>query len=175
VKYSESPTTIWQFSAKVTASRFQIDADLPATGVVSTPLRLLAKTRRQIEGHSLFDAVKILVEQTQLQQRLASLPREDFTDLKGELDTLLTLAAEAESHGDTLAEFVEKMRLDFLLQRDVRRSTDDGIQLITAQKGERFRMAGCYPSLPWSRSDSASPRYPCIIKIPWIDESPRWR
>ena len=41
--------------------RFQIDAGLSATGVVSSPLRLLAETRRQIEGHSLFDAVKILV------------------------------------------------------------------------------------------------------------------
>jgi hypothetical protein len=31
---------------------------------------------------------------------------------------------------------VKKMRSDFLLQRDVRRSTDDGIQLITAQKAK---------------------------------------
>jgi ATP-dependent exoDNAse (exonuclease V) beta subunit (contains helicase and exonuclease domains) len=117
-------------------NRFRIDADLSATGVVSSPLRLLAATRRQMEGHSLFDAVKILVEQTQLRQRLASLPLEDFTYLEGELDTLLTLAAEAEARGDTLAEFVERMRSDFLLQRDVRRSTDDGIQLITAQKAK---------------------------------------
>jgi ATP-dependent exoDNAse (exonuclease V) beta subunit len=151
-------------------SRFQIDADLPATGVVSTPLRLLAKTRRQIEGHSLFDAVKILVEQTQLQQRLASLPREDFTDLKGELDTLLTLAAEAESHGDTLAEFVEKMRLDFLLQRDVRRSTDDGIQLITTQKAKGSEWQAVI--LPFLGRDviAPSPRYPSIIKVPGSTE-----
>src|SRR5204863_8066811 len=71
-------------------SRFRIDADLSAAGVVSSPLRLLAETRSKMEGQSLFDAVKILVEQTQLRQRLASLPREDFADLEGELDTLVT-------------------------------------------------------------------------------------
>src|SRR5204862_6761349 len=75
-------------------SRFRIDADLSAAGVGSLPLRLLAETRSKMEGQSLFDAVKILVEQTQLRQRLASLPREDFADLEGELDTLVTLAAE---------------------------------------------------------------------------------
>ena len=40
--------------------------------------------------------VKFLVEQTQLRQRLVSLPREDFIDLEGEVDALLALAAEAE-------------------------------------------------------------------------------
>jgi hypothetical protein len=89
-----------------------------------------------MEGLSLFDAVKLLVEQTQLRQKLASLPREDFPELEDELDILLALTAEAEARGSTLADFTEKLRLDFLLQRDVRRSTDDGIQLITAQKAK---------------------------------------
>jgi ATP-dependent helicase/nuclease subunit A len=151
-------------------NRFHIDADLSGRGVVSSPLRLLAKTRRQMEGHSLFDAVKILLEQTQLEQRLASLPREDFTDLEGELDTLLSLAAEAESRGDTLAEFVEKMRSDFLLQRDMRRSTDDGIQLITTQKAKGSEWQAVI--LPFLGRDviPPSPRYPSIIKIPGSTE-----
>lgn len=151
-------------------NRFRIDADLSATGIVSSPLHLLAKTRRQMEGHSLFDAVKILVEQTQLRQRLVSLPREDFTDLEGELNILLTFAAEAESRGDTLAEFVEKMRLDFLLQRDVRRSTDDGIQLITTQKAKGSEWQAVI--LPFLGRDviPPSPRYPSIIKVPGSTE-----
>ena len=152
-------------------NRFRIDADLSATGVVSSPLRLLAATRRQMEGHSLFDAVKILVEQTQLRQRLASLPLEDFTYLEGELDTLLTLAAEAEARGDTLAEFVERMRSDFLLQRDVRRSTDDGIQLITAQKAKGSEWQAVILPFLGREVIPPSPRYPCIIKIPGSNES----
>ena len=152
-------------------NRFRIDADLSATGVVSSPLRLLAATRRQMEGHSLFDAVKILVEQTQLRQRLASLPLEDFTYLEDELDTLLTLAAEAEARGDTLAEFVERMRSDFLLQRDVRRSTDDGIQLITAQKAKGSEWQAVILPFLGREVIPPSPRYPCIIKIPGSNES----
>jgi len=39
--------------------RFQIDADVSATGVVSSCLRLLAETQRQMEGRALFDAGEI--------------------------------------------------------------------------------------------------------------------
>ena len=152
-------------------SRFQIDADVSATGVVSSPLRLLAETRRQMEGRALFDAVKILVEQTQLRQKLASLPREDFTDLEGELDTLLALAAEAEANGATLADFAEKLRLDFLLQRDVRRSTDEGIQLITAQKAKGSEWQAVILPFLGRGVIPPSPRYPCIIKIPGSNEA----
>jgi ATP-dependent exoDNAse (exonuclease V) beta subunit len=153
------------------SKRFRIDTDVSASGVVSSPLRLLAETRRQMEAHSLFDAVKILVEQTQLRQRLASLPREDFTDLEGELDTLLALAAEAEARGATLAEFVQKMRSDFLLQRDVRRSTDDGIQLITTQKAKGSEWQAVILPFLGRAVIPPSPRYPCIIKIPGSSES----
>jgi ATP-dependent exoDNAse (exonuclease V) beta subunit len=151
--------------------RFRIDADLSVTGVVSSPLRLLTETRRQIEGHSLFDAVKILVEQTQLRERLASLPREDFTNLEGELDTFLTFAAEVEARGDTLSDFVKKMRLDFLLQRDVRRSTEDCIQLITAQKAKGSEWQAVILPFLGRAVIPPSPRYPCIIKIPGSSDS----
>ncbi len=152
-------------------NRFRIDDDLSATGVVSSPLQLLTETRRQMEGHSLFDAVKIVVEQTQLRQRLASLPREDFTDLEGELDALLALAAEAETRGDTLSDFVEKMRSDFLLQRDVRRSTDDGIQLITTQKAKGSEWQAVILPFLGRGVIAPTPRYPCIIKIPGSSDS----
>jgi ATP-dependent exoDNAse (exonuclease V) beta subunit len=151
-------------------NRFRIDCDLSAAGVVSAPLQLLTETRRQMVGHSLFDAVKILVEQTQLRQRLASLPREDFTGLEGELDTLLTLAAEADARGDTLSDFVEKMRSDFLLQREVRRSTDDGIQLITAQKAKGSEWQAVILPFLGRAVIPPAPRYPCIIKIPGSSE-----
>ena len=97
-------------------SRFQIEAETPARGVVSSPLRLLAETRRQIEGRPLLDAIRILVERTQLQERLSSLPRGGFwRPPKVELNALLALAAEAEANGATLDDFADKLRLDFLL------------------------------------------------------------
>lgn len=151
--------------------RFRIDAGLSVTGVVSSSLRLLTETRRQMQGRALFDAVELLVEQTQLRQKLASLPREDFSDLEGELDTLLTLAAEAEARGATLSDFAEKLRLDFLLQRDVRRSTEDGIQLITAQKAKGSEWQAVILPFLGRGVIPPSPRYPCVIKIPGSNES----
>ena len=152
-------------------SRFQIEAEVSATGGVSSPLRLLAETQRQMEGLALFDAVKLLVEQTQLRLKLASLPREDFADLESELDTLLALAAEEEARGATLANFAEKLRSDFLLQRDVRRSTDEGIQLITAQKAKGSEWQAVILPFLGRGVIPPSPRYPCVIKIPGSNES----
>jgi ATP-dependent helicase/nuclease subunit A len=152
-------------------NRFRIDAELSATGAVSSPLRLLIETRRQMEGRSLFEAVKFLVEQTQLRQKLTSLPREDFADLDGELDTLLALTAEAETRGDTLADFAEKLRLDFLLQREVRRSNDDGIQLITAQKAKGSEWQAVILPFLGRAVIPPSPRYPSVIKIPGTNDS----
>lgn len=152
-------------------SRFQIDAEITATGVISSPLRLLAETQRQMEGRALFDAVKLLVEQTQLRQKLASLPREDFIDLEGELDALLALAAQAEANGATFADFAEKLRSNFLLQRDVRRSTDEGIQLITAQKAKGSEWQAVILPFLGRSVIPPSPRYPCVIKIPGSSES----
>jgi ATP-dependent helicase/nuclease subunit A len=151
--------------------RFRIDTDLSVTGIVSSPLRLLTETRRQMQDRALFDAVKVLIEQTQLRQKLASLPREDFTDLEDELDTLFALAAEAEARGATLADFAEKLRSDFLLQRDVRRSTDDGIQLITAQKAKGSEWQAVILPFLGRGVIPPSPRYPCVIKIPGSNES----
>lgn len=152
-------------------SRFHIDDDLSATGIVSSPLRLLAETRRKMEGHSLFDAVKILVEQTQLRERLASLPSEDFSDLETELDVLLALTAEAEAQGNTLSDFAEKLRLDFLLQRDVRRTNDDGIQLITAQKAKGSEWQAVILPFLGRNVIQPGPRYPSVIKIPGTNET----
>jgi ATP-dependent exoDNAse (exonuclease V) beta subunit len=151
-------------------SRFQIDAETPTEGVVSSPLRLLAQTRRQMEGRALFDAVQALVEQTQLRKKLASLPREDFIDLEGELDDLLALAAEAETNGATLSDFAEKLRLDFLLQRDVRLSADEGIQLITAQKAKGSEWQAVILPFLGRGVIPPSPRYPCVLKVPGSNE-----
>ncbi|HJT81358.1 MAG TPA: UvrD-helicase domain-containing protein [Chthoniobacterales bacterium] len=152
-------------------SRFRVDHRINAAGVVSSPLRLLADIRSEIEGLSLFAAVQLLVEQTDLRKKLQSLPNEDFTNLGDELDGLLALAAMAETRGLTLTEFTEKLRLDFLLQRDVRRSTDDGIQLITAQKAKGSEWQAVILPFLGRGVIPPSPRYPGIIKIPGTSDS----
>src|SRR5207237_4181984 len=105
------------------------------TGRISSLLRTLAEIRQRAEGLALFDAVTLIIEQTQLRQRLLVLPAAEFGDLARELDALLAQTAAAEANGMILAEFAEHLRNDFATQRAVRFSADDNaIQLITSHK-----------------------------------------
>ena len=150
-------------------NRFRIDDPLTA-GIVGSRLRALAETRKAIEGKSLFEAVTILVRETQLRERLSSLPSEDFDDLSGELDALLALAAESEAQGATLTDFAEKLRADFETPREARLSAVEGIQLITSQKAKGSEWQAVI--LPFLGRDIRfpSPRYPSLIKTPGSGE-----
>src|SRR5207248_9664557 len=114
-------------------TRFRIDEILSATGRISSVLHTLAQIRERAEDLALFAAVSLIVEQTQLRERLLLLPATEFGDLARELDALLAQAAEAEANGMILAEFAEHLRNDFATPRAVRFSADDNaIQLITS-------------------------------------------
>ena len=151
-------------------SRFRIDERMTAAGIVSTRLRSLTETRDRLEGESLFDAVSILVNETQLRDRLTSLPPEEYGDLARELDALLALAAEADAQGVTLTDFAEKLGGDFETPRDVRLLSEDGIQLITSQKAKGSEWQAVI--LPFLGRDirSPAPRYPSLIKTPGSGE-----
>jgi ATP-dependent exoDNAse (exonuclease V) beta subunit len=111
-----------------------------------------------------------LVRETQLRERLASLPSEDFDDLPRELDALLARAADAEAQGATLTDFAENLRADFETPRDARLSSENGIQLITGQKAKGSEWQAVI--LPFLGRDirSPSPRYPSLIKTPGSGE-----
>ena len=151
-------------------SRFRIDHSVTAVGVVSSRLRALAETRANLEGKSLFDALKILIEETELRERLASLPPEEFGDLAQELESLRILSAEVETQGATLADFAEKLRGDFETQREPRLLSEGGIQLITSQKAKGSEWQAVI--LPFLSRDvrSPPPRYPSLIKMPGSGE-----
>src|SRR5438094_1505156 len=106
-------------------ARFRIDEVLPSAGKISSHLRTLAEIHQRAEGLALFDAVALIVEQTQLRARLLLLPATEFGDLARELDALLAQAAQAEADGMILAEFAERLRDDFTTPRAVRFSADD--------------------------------------------------
>lgn len=154
------------FFSEGIGTRFRIDQPGASTGVVSSPLRLLAQTRMEIAGRALFDAVTILIERTQLRDRLTSLPAEDFSNLEGELDALLALTAAAEANGATLPDFAAKLRNDFLTPRDVRLSAENGIQLITAQKAKGSEWQAVILPFLGRNVIPPGPRYPCLLKIP---------
>src|SRR5437762_638521 len=148
-------------------TRFRIDEVLPAAGKISSHLRKLAEIRQCAEGVALFDAVALIVEQTQLRQRLLLLPATEFGDLARELDALLAQAAGAEASGMILAEFAEHLRNDFTTPRAVRFSADDNaIQLITSHKAKGSEWQAVI--VPFLARDlrPPSPRYPHFVKSP---------
>src|SRR6266516_7264969 len=152
-------------------TRFHIDEVLPAAGKISSHLRTLAEIRQRAEGLALFDAVALIVEQTQLHQRLLLLPVTEFGDLARELDALLAQAAQAEADGMILEELAEHLRNDFATPRTVRFSADDNaIQLITSHKAKGSEWQAVI--VPFLARDLRPPiqRYPHFVKPPATGE-----
>ena len=151
-------------------TRFRIDELQSTTGIVSSRLRALAETRQRLQGVALFDAVTALVRETELRERLAALPPEEYGDLSPELDALLASAAEAEANGATLAEFAEKLRADFEAPREVHLSAEDGIQLITSQKAKGSEWQAVIVPFLGRDIRTPPPRYPSLLKTPGSGE-----
>src|SRR5881296_2975395 len=148
-------------------ARFRIDEILSATGRISSLLRTLAEIRQRAEGLALFDAVTLIIEQTQLRQRLLLLPATEFGDLARELDALLAQTAEAEANGMILAEFGEHLRNDFTTPRAVRFSADDNaIQLITSHKAKGSEWQAVIVPFLARELRPHSPPYPHFVKSP---------
>ena len=150
--------------------RFQIETARAAAGIVSSQISELAEIRRALQELPLFVAVEHLISRTALRARLASLPPEDFKDPLGDLDTLVTLAAESAAAGATLADFAERLRSEMERQRPARLSDKDAIQLITAQKAKGSEWDAVIVPFLSRRITGFSPRYPSIIRVPGKDE-----
>jgi ATP-dependent helicase/nuclease subunit A len=148
-------------------ARFRIDEILPATGRISSLIRTLAEIRPRAEGLALFGAVTLIIEQTQLRERLLLLPAMEFGDLARELDALLAQAAEAEANGMILAEFAEHLRNDLTTPRAVRFSADDNaVQLITSHKAKGSEWQAVIVPFLARELRPPSPRYPHFVKSP---------
>ena len=146
---------------------FRIDEIVSASGKISSTLHILAEIRQRTDGLALFDAVTLIIEKTQLRERLLLLPATEFGDLARELDALVAQAAEAEANGMILAGFAEQLRNDFASQRAVRFSADDdAIQLITSHKAKGSEWQAVI--VPFLARDlrPPSPRYPDLVKSP---------
>src|SRR5262245_59981953 len=148
-------------------ARFRIDETQSATGKISSILHTLAEIRQRAEGLALFDAVTLIIEQTQLRQRLLLLPATEFGYLARELDALIARAAEAEANGTILARFAEQLRNDFTSPHAVRFSADDdAIQLITSHKAKGSEWQSVI--VPFLARDLRVPSapYPHLVKSP---------
>src|SRR5207249_8170513 len=150
---------------------FRIHEVLSAAGKISSQLRTLAEIRKRAEGLALFDAVALIVQQTQLRERLLQLPATEFGDLARELHALLAQAAQAEASGMILAEFAERLRHDFTTARTVRFSADDNaVQLITSHKAKGSEWQAVIVPFLGRDLHVPPPRYPDLVKSPQTGE-----
>jgi ATP-dependent exoDNAse (exonuclease V) beta subunit len=157
--------------AEAQKARFRIDEVLSATGKISSCLRTLAEVRQCAEGLALFDAVILIIEQTQLRERLLLLPETEFGDLARELDAVLAQAAESEASGMILAEFAERLCDDFTTPRTIRFAADDNaIQLITSHKAKGSEWQAVIVPFLARELRPPGPRYPHLVKSPATGE-----
>ena len=148
-------------------ARFCIDEIASATGKISSVLQMLAEIRARAQGLALFDAATLIIEQTQLRERLLLLPATEFGDLARELDALIVQAAEAEANGMILPEFAKQLRNDFTSSRAVRFSADDdAIQLITSYKAKGSEWQAVIVPFLARELRTPSPPYPHFVKSP---------
>jgi len=105
-----------------------------------------------------------------LRARLAALPADDFKDPLGDLDTLLTHAAQAGATGARLADFAERLRSEMEYQRTVRLSDEDAIQLITAHKAKGLEWDAVIVPFLGRQIREPSPTFPSLIRVPGSDQ-----
>ena len=155
------------FFSEGNGSRFRIDEVLATAGKVSSQLRMLAEIRQRIEGRALFDAVNLIVKETQLRERLSLLPASEFGNLARELDALLAQTAEAEANGTILAELARQLCDEFETERAVRFSADENaIQLITSHKAKGSEWQAVIVPFLGRDMSLPTPPYPHFVRPP---------
>ncbi len=151
-------------------ARFQIERPRGTAGIVGSPLAELAALRESIRELPLFAAIEQIIAHTALRARLAALPADDFKDPLGDLNALLTQAAQAGATGARLADFAERLRSEMEYQRTVRLSDEDAIQLITAHKAKGLEWDAVAVPFLGRNIREPSPSYPSLIRVPGSDE-----
>ena len=145
-------------------ARFQVAQPPRGRDPISQVLKLLARTRTAIEQQPLFSAIQEMIRATQLRERLLTLPREDFPDLGGDLNALLSMAAEAEAGARSLEDFARDLRRNFGAIRETHPMTSDAIQLITAHKAKGSEWQVVIVPFLSRQVNMATPRYPRIVR-----------
>src|SRR6476646_10616971 len=145
-------------------ARFQIREHTSSNSVVAQTLNGLLRIREDILQPPLFSAVHEIGRCTQLRERLRSLPEEEFGDLSGELDEMLSTAATAESRGLSLADFGQSLRTQFHATRETHPSPRAAIQLITAHKAKGSEWQAVIVPFLTREVRDAHPPYPYAVR-----------
>lgn len=144
--------------------RFHLAID--AQGEVGVVLRQLCELRERVASLSLYSAVREIVAGTQLMDRLATLPLDDFPELASEVEALLSRAATEEATGATLGDFASTLRTEFHATRETRGTRRGAIQFITGHKAKGSEWQAVIIPALGREVRSASNHYPQVLRDP---------
>lgn len=157
-------------------SLFQIKAATDkGHGVVAETLNHLNSLYSKILMLSLRDAVKVIIDEINLRDRVMSLPEIDPDEVDSTLDMLMMQATIADDQGGALREFAEKIKNDFWKLNEEKTPHRDSIQLITCQKAKGLQWQAVI--IPYTFRDiiHRTEKYPRVLggnttgtRTPWI-------
>jgi len=146
--------------------RWQIVEPTIGTGVIVDALNLLASMRATILPLPLFPHCGRSFNSRNPVTDCSRCRTTNSTNLDAELDDLLTVAANAETGGQTLASFADELRAGFSATREVRTSRADAVQLITSHKSQRVGVAGRHRPIFCARGKATLRPYPRLLRDP---------
>jgi ATP-dependent exoDNAse (exonuclease V) beta subunit len=140
----------------------------PGGREVESALELLREARAQVDELPLAQAVRQLVERTQLRERLGVL---DETGIAGdELDDCLALVAARAADGATLAQLAQELRAGLSQAKASEEEIRDAIQLMTAHKAKGLEWRAVIVPFVFRVIGSKRPAYPRVDSGPQGEE-----
>lgn len=151
---------------------FQIAVKKTDDSAVGQQLHALMTLREAVMKLPLRDAVRRVVSETQLRERLLSLPLEwSAEEIERELDDLLINATSVELDGGQWLDFAQRLRDGFYRQRESDIPRRNAVQILTCQKAKGLEWDAVIVPFMFRKIRSASPRYPVCWKEPGATES----
>jgi ATP-dependent helicase/nuclease subunit A len=138
---------------------------LPPSGAgpVETALRNLHEACAQADALPLTQAVRRLVEKTELRARLNSIADPELENTDAELDDFLARIAGRSAEGVTLAGLAQELRLGLVQGSPAEEEVRDAIQLLTSHKAKGLEWQAVIVPYVFRTIESKSLPYPRLI------------
>ena len=152
-----------------TGDKLRLDRpSFPGGRAVEAALELLREACMHADEVPLAQAVRQLVEKTQLRERLRVVVEAEIVDR--ELDDALALAATRAAEGTTLAELAQELRAALGQAKKGEEDIRDAIQLMTAYKAKGLEWQTVIVPFVFRVIGSRSPTYPRVDSGPHGEE-----
>lgn len=140
-------------------------SDLETNGPVENALKTLREAFANTDTLPLHQAVRQMVERTQLRERMNSIPELALENVGRELDDFLALIAERSAAGVTLAELAQELRLSLAQVSPAEEEIRNAIQLLTSHKSKGLEWdAVILPGIFRTIESKAIP-YPRLVQL----------